>query len=224
MELCRTIGFEVYDFKDPEGAFNWADIDPGWENWTYDEYIRNLDHPAALKGFDRDMTALEHCDILLLVTPCGNSAHLEAGYVAGMRKPVYALMMGRIRPDLMYHMFDDIFRNFEEVSTVLSAKYRELDGKYQKFSTKKLLQDTHLALQEAEKTTFVPPHYGFETKQVTSELRKFEHRSGRWTLFIELKSGQYRILDKETNEDIYVGTAIRDQSNAIEILKKLEII
>lgn len=57
---------------------------------------------------------LIQCDALVLVLPCGRSAHLEAGWMCGQNRPVYVI--GPMVPgefDAMYVMVDGIFTNEE---------------------------------------------------------------------------------------------------------------
>ena len=57
----REAGHAVYDFRNPvenPGGFHWADVDPGWQEWSPREYIEHLDHPVARKGFQADLNAM----------------------------------------------------------------------------------------------------------------------------------------------------------------------
>ena len=68
----RKAGHEVYDFRNPEdnpGGFHWADVDENWQDWQPEEYIRNLTHPVAEKGFKADMDAMLWADSCVLVLP-----------------------------------------------------------------------------------------------------------------------------------------------------------
>jgi len=101
--------FDVYDFRHPEPGntgFRWTDCDPEWHNWEprrFREMV--LTHPIAAKGFRLDMTALQSCDICVLVMPSGRSAHLEAGYAVGAGKPT-CILLADGEPELMYRMVD----------------------------------------------------------------------------------------------------------------------
>ncbi len=104
----RAAGLEVYDFRNPEegdGGFHWSDIDPNWQHWSPSEFINALEHPLARKGFATDMLALESCDTLVLVMPCGRSAHLEAGFAQGAGRNT-AILLSDGEPELMYKMVD----------------------------------------------------------------------------------------------------------------------
>jgi len=89
VQLLREEGHEVYDFRAPvagDAGFSWREIDPLWQQWTPEQYRKNLRHPAAERGFRYDMDALEGCDACVLVQPCGTSAHLELGWAVGAGK------------------------------------------------------------------------------------------------------------------------------------------
>jgi hypothetical protein len=101
----REDGHEVYDFKDSDG-FHWTEVDGGWQSWPDDipKYLAGLNHPCALRGFNRDMTALKNCDVCVYVMPCGVSASLEAGWAVGAGKRVVVYVPGLREPDLMVKM------------------------------------------------------------------------------------------------------------------------
>ena len=106
VDYLRGAGHEVYDFRDPAHAFDWRQVDPLWngEEIPAARYRELLEHPRAAEGFARDMGALEDADAVVLITPCGASAHLEAGWAVGAGKPLYILTEEQQRPDLMYRM------------------------------------------------------------------------------------------------------------------------
>jgi nucleoside 2-deoxyribosyltransferase len=103
----RAAGFEAYDFREPvpgEDGFRWKEIDPEWQSWTPDRYREALSHPVAEAGFRRDADAMDWADCCVLVLPCGRSAHIEAGYMAGRGKPVWVLAVEPCEPELMYKL------------------------------------------------------------------------------------------------------------------------
>lgn len=114
-------GFYVYDFKNPvpgENGFRWTEIDPEWQQWTPVKFREALRHPVAIEGFQRDMQALEQCDICVLVMPCGRSAHLELGYAVGADKHTVVLLPNNSEPELMYKMCDHLCTSMEEMLRV----------------------------------------------------------------------------------------------------------
>lgn len=97
---------EVYDFRHPcegDDGFAWSDIDPEWQSWNPRQFRKALDHPVALKGYGLDKAAMDWADVCVLVMPCGRSAHLEAGYMAGAGKRVHVLLSPG-EPELMYRL------------------------------------------------------------------------------------------------------------------------
>lgn len=130
VELLRNTGFEVYDFRHPgdprkdapgrhsPDGFSWTEIDPYWESWSTEEYVKILKHPLAVGGFHSDMSALEECDVCLLVLPSGRSAHLEAGWAKGAGKKLL-ILVDIDEPELMYKMADFITDSTNEAIKTL---------------------------------------------------------------------------------------------------------
>lgn len=115
----RKEGFSVYDFQDPEYAFQWSQIDPNWQSWSFSEYAKALTHPLAQKGFQRDMKALKEADKVLLVLPCGRSAHLELGFAVGAGKPTGILSPEQCEPELMVNMCDFITSSIDNAVAIM---------------------------------------------------------------------------------------------------------
>lgn len=127
VRLVRAMGHEVYDFREPtEGnhGFSWHKIDSTIPRGPADltlpaAQIRDmLGHPVAVDGFALDMGALEWCDTLVLVMPCGRSAHLEAGWAVGAGKFTVGLLTDD-EPDLMWKMLDRLVVHADELFDVL---------------------------------------------------------------------------------------------------------
>lgn len=117
VETLRSVGHEVYDFKNPKDGntgFRWLDIDSDWQKWTPEKFREFLDHPIAQLGFMSDYDAMLRSDAGVLVMPCGRSAHLEAGYFVGANKPLYILLSSG-EPELMYNMATDICVSLDEL-------------------------------------------------------------------------------------------------------------
>jgi hypothetical protein len=127
VDLLRQEGFTLYDFRHPapgDNGFHWSEIDPAWEQWTPQAYREALRHPLATHGFRNDMTALRACDTLVLVLPCGRSAHLELGYAigAGKRTIIYYPPGIHMEPELMYKAADHLCLSTLELLDVLGVK------------------------------------------------------------------------------------------------------
>lgn len=87
--------------------------------------IKFLNTKEAKKAFREDKKWIEWCDTLVLLLPCGRSAHLEAGYAKGIGREVIivgAFPKGEF--DVMYGFADclvptSILDNFGEISNFL---------------------------------------------------------------------------------------------------------
>ncbi len=97
---------KVYNFRAEDSVFSWDMVDEHWTSWRIPEFNAILNHPEVERGFARDWGALLGCDVLVLLLPCGNDAHLEAGFVMGIRKPIiiYAPNGEGFTPGLMYKL------------------------------------------------------------------------------------------------------------------------
>ena len=112
-------GHEVYDFK--ETGFHWSDLDTEYDKWTPVEFRRGLSDYRSIEHFELDKDAMDWADTCVLLLPCGRSAHLEAGYMAGEGKNVVALLdPGEVIPELMYSLLSDICVTKDELLKYLS--------------------------------------------------------------------------------------------------------
>lgn len=133
VKRLRKIGHQVYDFRgagdgwgnggDGPGGFAWSEIDPDWQNWPskLDHYIESLAHPRAVEGFNRDMNALKLADAVVMVNPCGQSAHAEMGWACGAGKPTAIYIPGLREPDLMVKMAALVTTSLEDVENWLQS-------------------------------------------------------------------------------------------------------
>lgn len=112
----RNAGHEVYDFHDAPG-FHWHDIDPNWEQWTPDQMRLALKHPLAKAAYNSDHAALDWCDAVVYVLPCGKSASLELGYAVGTGKRTAILLDTATRgePETMFKLADIISLDLDGV-------------------------------------------------------------------------------------------------------------
>jgi hypothetical protein len=120
--MLRREGHEVYDFRVPPNktAFRWEDIDPNFKSWSADEYIRTLEHPLAVAGYEGDMAAMEWADTCVLVLPSGRSAHLEAGWFAAHPdKRLIILTRDGEEPELMARMADLIVISLDQLVRII---------------------------------------------------------------------------------------------------------
>jgi hypothetical protein len=123
VEQLRDAGHEVYDFRAPFSttAFAWSELDPEWQQWDAKRYRTALRMPRAREGFNADFGAMKWADIGLLVLPCGRSAHLELGWMAGVGKRTIILTRDGEEPELMALLASHICVSMSEVLTVLDS-------------------------------------------------------------------------------------------------------
>lgn len=119
--LLRQMGHSVYDFRNPPHStgFSWPEV--GLELPCSAEDYRNalLTHPRAAQGFNADFAAMRWADTCLLVLPCGRSAHLELGWMAGAGKRTIILTQDGEEPELMALLADTICISWDEVKREL---------------------------------------------------------------------------------------------------------
>lgn len=117
VQSLRQAGLHVYDFKEPSTCFKWTDVADVQEHGaelTPQQYWNALVHPIALRGFDQDMTHLALASTVVLVLPCGNSAHIEVGWALGQGKHVAAFHPPVVRDmDLMHNMISDHYSRLD---------------------------------------------------------------------------------------------------------------
>jgi hypothetical protein len=114
----RNNNHQVYDFRNPPGkaGFQWRDIEEDWINWNTEKYRNLLETSAsAAHGFIADYRAMQWADTCVLITPCGKSAHLEAGYFNGANKRLIIYMPEKQEPELMYLMANKICLTIDEL-------------------------------------------------------------------------------------------------------------
>lgn len=130
VSTLRSIGHEVYDFKNPsdkDHGFSWSEIDPNWKNWDVKQFVSALEQTPAERGFGLDMAALRWCDACVCVLPSGKDAHLEVGWAAGAGKKTAILLLDRAdggrgwEPGLMYKMCDLVTGELSAVIEWLDA-------------------------------------------------------------------------------------------------------
>ena len=132
VHVLRRIGHEVYDFRNPpnKSGFGWGQVNPNWkrtesglasegkvEPQVWREMLR---HPIAERGYAADKSAIEWCDTILYVLPCGKSASWELGYATAKGKRSFVLALEPCEPELMFLAsgilvsMDEVFEVFGE--------------------------------------------------------------------------------------------------------------
>lgn len=125
VHVLRSMGHEVYDFKNPkegDNGFAWSDIDENWESWSSEEYVKALEHPVAESGFKSDFDAMNWADCCVMVLPCGRSANTEAGWMKGAGKEVFVYQPIAQEPELMYKIYDGILTSVADIHNQFSIQ------------------------------------------------------------------------------------------------------
>lgn len=117
----RKAGHECYIF-----------CEPGCETLKLSQEMRAIENinemtPKSIYTSHRlnkigelNFDALQTCDAVVLVLPCGRSAHLEAGYMIGHAGPVFVIgPMVKGEFDAMYCMVENIYAT-EQLEDLLS--------------------------------------------------------------------------------------------------------
>lgn len=124
VDLLRQNGHQVYDFRNPPHStgFGWHEIGLDAKTCTAEQYrAALLTHPRAAQGFNADFAAMRWADTGLLVLPCGRSAHLELGWMAGAGKRTIILTRDGEEPELMALLADKICISPDEVLSELKG-------------------------------------------------------------------------------------------------------
>lgn len=126
----RAAGMDAYDFKNPEGGtgFHWSEVMPSFDRAkqiaSVMEYLAALEHPRSIEGFNSDFEAMQKADAIVLVLPCGRSAHLELGWAVGAGKRTGILLDGPIvTPELMYKMVDHLSTTITDLTDWLAGGF-----------------------------------------------------------------------------------------------------
>lgn len=95
---------------------------PKGSDWEQvDEYLRMVQHPRAIEGYESDLAAMQRADTFVMVLPCGKSAHLELGYAWGAGKRTAILLEDPVEPELMYRGVDLMTANLADLMIWLQA-------------------------------------------------------------------------------------------------------
>ena len=83
------------------------------------QYRMALASPIAEAGFNSDFDGMKWADVGVLLLPCGRSAHLELGWMAGAGKRTIIWTHDGAEPELMALLASQICVSVEEVLEAL---------------------------------------------------------------------------------------------------------
>lgn len=129
----REEDHEVDCFCDPSTGryvFHWTEFvsDPG-ELKQYDAKSF-INDPKVQRAFKEDKKHIDWADAVVMILPCGRSAHLEAGYAKGCGKRFFIwgeLVKGEF--DVMYGFADGIYRMEEAKDLIMHLRLSDLQIK-----------------------------------------------------------------------------------------------
>lgn len=105
LNLLRDKGHQVYDFREKAFKFD-AIANKPWDSMDWRDQMDLLMHPYANEAFNKDFTALNEYDVLVMLYPCGNDAHAEMGYAKGQGKYTIIYVQEGYNVGLMDKMAD----------------------------------------------------------------------------------------------------------------------
>lgn len=132
-EALGNANWTFYDFRaddEKSSGFHWSDlpgVDPGAGNVAQTRastFARMLENPIAKAAYRRDMDHLDAADCLILVLPCGKSAHAEFGYAVAQGKKVIVWLEELVQPELLYSGANHIAWTLEGVLSCLEYEAR----------------------------------------------------------------------------------------------------
>lgn len=118
VKILRAHGHEVYDFKNPPNniGFSWKQVGlevpdsdlggKGNSEVPIIPFLNALSHPRAQEGFKLDFDAMNWATHVLMLLPCGKSAHLELGWATGAGKKTAIYLDVYNTPELLYLCVD----------------------------------------------------------------------------------------------------------------------
>jgi hypothetical protein len=125
VDALRSAGHDVYDFRNPpsgiQNGFRWSEIDPKWEAWNAATYREKLQTQRAQQAFKSDFDGMKWAEVGVLLLPCGRSAHLELGWMAGAGKRTIIWTRTGEEPELMALLASEICVSLEELLDTLVA-------------------------------------------------------------------------------------------------------
>lgn len=131
----REEGYEVDCFCDPSlgrFVFSWDALGISPEVCSNMTAPMMLALPQVQKAYHEDKKWIDWSNVVVMVLPCGKSAHLEAGYAKGAGKKL--VIYGKFEPgewDVMYGFADALVQeSFEDLCKALDDLSKEMGSKW----------------------------------------------------------------------------------------------
>ncbi len=115
----RADGHHVHDWRNPETAFRWQQVDMPIRPTALENRTTLLKQARCAQGFLADFRGMQWADTCVLLLPAGRSAHLEAGWCKGAGKRAIVLLRDNEEPDLMNLLFDELAVSLNDLRDML---------------------------------------------------------------------------------------------------------
>lgn len=113
VQEIRNRGYTCYNFCDKPADPNNADAHPEEQMKVFEADRDFYADKHFQMLFEKDMAGLKKASTVILLQPCGLSAHMEAGIAYGLGKPL--IMIGKpVKPETLYLMFKTRYSTVEE--------------------------------------------------------------------------------------------------------------
>ena len=104
-------GIDVYNFQATNSEFHWSDILETMGLKFFDPCLfqRVIQSDVCAEAYAKDVQAVQYSKALVMLQPCGRTAHLELGMALAYGKPCviyYDEWESRAEPDLMVYPAD----------------------------------------------------------------------------------------------------------------------
>lgn len=121
VEGLRAEGHEVLDWR--VNGFAWQEVSSTPIDRVSPQEYRDkiLLAPRANEAFHNDFDKMVAADACVLLLPCGRSAHIEAGWFWGAKKPLHIFIPKFDTAELMYKGATSITFNTAELFAALRA-------------------------------------------------------------------------------------------------------
>lgn len=122
LRICRLfddLHIPRYCFLENEASHQEAGLDAADPQLADTVEALDFDHPSVRALFEHDLRGERDSENFLLVLPAGKSAHIEAGIAYGLGKRCYAVGPYDTT-DTLYHIFEKIFRDENELKAFLA--------------------------------------------------------------------------------------------------------
>ena len=121
IDELRKRGYTCHNFCDEPADPKNPDDDPEKQQQVFESVEDFYNDEHFQKVFKKDLDGLKNAETVILLQPCGLSAHMEAGIAFGLGKRL--LMIGpAVKPETLYLMFEERYDSAEDFLKTLPEK------------------------------------------------------------------------------------------------------